>query len=191
MRRADRTPVRPASLLVAAGLVAAGLLAASGCGAEAGWTKSPATVRAARRAYDGAPPVIPHRNFGITCLQCHNERGIEVAGVGTAPASPHAGVAGAGAFARCRQCHVFRTVEAEFVASEFVGLPQDLRRGERMYPGAPPVIPHRVFMRENCRACHTGPAAREQVRTSHPERARCRQCHVPQVTSEEFRPPVR
>jgi cytochrome c-type protein NapB len=41
-------------------------------------------------------------------------------------------------------------------------------------------------MRENCAACHTGPAAREEIRTSHPERTRCRQCHVPVTTREIF-----
>jgi hypothetical protein len=41
-------------------------------------------------------------------------------------------------------------------------------------------------MRENCAACHTGPAAREEIRTTHPERIRCRQCHVPVGSRTEF-----
>ena len=34
-------------------------------------------------------------------------------------------------------------------------------------------------------ACHGGPAAVEEIRTTHPERGNCRQCHVPAVTEEE------
>ena len=39
---------------------------------------------------------------------------------------------------------------------------------------------------ETCAACHTGEAAREEIRTSHPERVRCRQCHLERVTTREF-----
>jgi cytochrome c-type protein NapB len=148
--------------------------------------KSAAAVRAARRAYDGAPPTVPHDNFGMSCEACHDAQGQSVPGVGFAPASPHEGTAKAGATARCRQCHVFVTDERLFVANEFVGLEQDLRPGGRATPGAPPTIPHRILMRENCAACHAGPGAREEIRTSHPERWRCRQCHVPVTTHDEF-----
>ena len=65
---------------------------------------------------------------------------------------------------------------------------QDLRHGLRLHDRAPPTIPHKTFMRENCVACHAGPAAREEIRTSHPERRRCRQCHVPVATQETFSP---
>ena len=40
--------------------------------------------------------------------------------------------------------------------------------------------------KKNCVACHDGPGAREEVRTTHPERWRCRQCHVPVGTRDEF-----
>ena len=90
------------------------------------------------------------------------------------------------AISRCRQCHVFRLTEELFVASEFRGLRQDLRKGKRLNPLAPPTVPHKTFMRENCIACHSGPAAREEIRTSHPERARCRQCHVAVTTTASF-----
>jgi hypothetical protein len=72
------------------------------------------------------------------------------------------------------------------VASDFQGLPQDLRSGGRLHNFAPPTIPHKMLMRENCLACHSGPAAREEIRTSHPERERCRQCHVPVTTTARF-----
>jgi len=148
--------------------------------------KSTAAVRAARRAYDGAPPIIPHPPFGAACDACHDEQGLAVQGVGYAPPSPHIDTRYEGGTARCRQCHVFRTTEGAFVASGFTGLAQDLRPGDRATAGAPPRIPHRVLMRENCRACHTGPGAREEIRTTHPERDRCRQCHVPRSTAGGF-----
>ncbi len=166
--------------------LAAAILAAAGCGGgdtvpvpeHEGAVKSAAHVRAERRAYDGAPPTIPHDDFGMSCGACHNSRGMPVDGVGYAPASPHDGTSQAGSMVRCRQCHVFAATDRLFVASDYVGLRQDLRFGGRATPGAPPTIPHRTQMRENCVACHDGPAAREEVRTSHPERERCRQCHV-------------
>lgn len=154
---------------------------------QPGRAKSAAEVRAKRRAYDGAPPVIAHDPMGASCVQCHNQRGLAVDGLGYAPPSPHEATRGMGPTARCTQCHVYARTDDVFVDSSFAGLAQDLRRGSRLYPGAPPVMPHRVFMRENCRACHTGPAAREAIRTSHPERARCRQCHVEARTGETFR----
>jgi len=155
-----------------------------------GALKSSGEVRSARRLYDGAPPTIPHMDFGADCAACHDSRGIAVEGIGFAPPSPHGGTPEAGSTIRCRQCHVFVRTEDLFVASTFAGLRQDLRPGGRLYAGAPPTIPHRILMRENCVACHTGLAAREEIRTSHPERVRCRQCHVPVTTREVFVPEV-
>jgi nitrate reductase cytochrome c-type subunit len=154
-----------------------------------GATKTAALQRAERRLYDGAPPVIPHEEQSATCTSCHNQEGMSVPGLGFAPPSPHSETAGLGEVRYCRQCHLFQRVADPgdvFVANTFVGLSQDLRHGRRLNALAPPVIPHRVFMRENCVACHSGPAAREEIRTPHPERMNCRQCHVEQVTSDTF-----
>jgi cytochrome c-type protein NapB len=156
-------------------------------GPRDGSTKSTSAVRATRRLYDGSPPVIPHARIGADCVACHNERGMEVADLGFAPPSPHALTAGMSAMSRCEQCHVFCQTNELFGPSEFTGLAQDLRAGTRLYGGAPPVIPHAIQMRENCAACHSGPAAREEIRCTHPERARCQQCHVPAVSPAEFR----
>jgi len=172
---------------------AALLLAGCGGGGETvpvpdreGAVKSTAHVRADRRAYDGAPPTVPHADFATNCAACHDERGTAVDGVGFAPASPHEGTRLVGGTERCRQCHVFVQRQDVFVASEYVGLAQDLTAGDRATDGAPPRIPHRILMRENCAACHDGPAAREEIRTSHPERWRCRQCHVPVTATDGF-----
>ncbi|HEX6201195.1 MAG TPA: cytochrome c3 family protein, partial [Thermoanaerobaculia bacterium] len=156
-----------------------------------GATKSSAAERADRRLYDGAPPVVPHGEIGIACIECHDREGVAVAGLGFAPPSPHSGTPGLSGAANCRQCHVdgsgARSIEP-FVANAFAGLRQDLRSGARLSPLAPPVIPHAVFLRGDCLACHAGPAAREEIRTSHPERARCRQCHVEQRVDTVFAP---
>jgi cytochrome c-type protein NapB len=187
-----RTP--KVTLRAATSFTTLAVLVAAGCSDTSkvpvpdreGAVKSTAAVRADRRAYDGAPPTVPHESFGAACAACHDERGQSVRGVGFAPASPHDNTSKAGGTVRCRQCHVFRTTNDLFVASEYEGLPQDLTAGDRATPGAPPRIPHRILMRENCVACHDGPAAREEIRTTHPERWRCRQCHVPVTENEAF-----
>ncbi len=146
--------------------------------APAGVTKTTAVGRATRRAYNGAPPVIPHDSFGMACVSCHTGTGTAIPNVGFAPPSPHDETPGMSAASNCKQCHVFRQTEELFVENRFVGMPQDLRRGSRLFNGAPPVIPHGILMRENCAACHSGPAARAELLCSHPERTNCRQCHV-------------
>jgi cytochrome c-type protein NapB len=173
-------------------LALATLLGLSACG-QSDWVevpgfdgavKSSGEVRAARRLYDGAPPIIPHDPFGASCSSCHDAYGAAVKGVGFAPASPHDDTDKADVTVRCRQCHVFATADGLFAQSEFVGLQQDLRLGGRLYDGAPPTIPHKILMRENCLACHAGPGARAEILTTHPERDRCRQCHVPVATRD-------
>lgn len=139
---------------------------------------TPAAVRAERRAYDGAPPVIPHERFSRACDSCHGGQAVAVPGTGIAPTAPHGDTDGMRAGARCTQCHVERTTRGEFRVGHFEGRPQRVRHRAAATPGAPPVMPHPAFMRESCAACHVGPAARPEIRTSHPERTRCRQCHV-------------
>lgn len=148
-----------------------------------GATKTAALERAERRLFDGAPPTIPHEPLGASCTSCHNEEGMAVEGLGFSPPSPHLTTAGMSALSRCEQCHVFSPEGPQpWRGNSFAGLRRDLRRGQRLHALAPPVIPHAVFMRENCQACHAGPAAREEIRTTHPERRNCQQCHVEQVT---------
>lgn len=151
-----------------------------------GAVKSTASVRAERRLFDGAPPVIAHRDFGADCVSCHTMTGMSVPGTGFAPPAPHVDVKPPAAMSRCQQCHPWKVAADEFQPNDFVGLRQDLRQGRRLNDLAPPVIPHQTLLRENCQACHTGPAAREEVRTPHPERVRCVQCHAAQTTVLDF-----
>ena len=192
MRGQDRQGL---SWLALAWLALAWLALACSCSREdpstavdpaTGVVKTAASVRAARRAFDGAPPVIPHQPNGAACVSCHNDRGMEVPGLGFAPPSPHRHTAAPSSMSRCEQCHVYALTDQVFRGNEFVGLAQDLRRGPRLNPLAPPVIPHQILLRENCAACHDGPAAREEIRCPHPERVRCLQCHVPVVSTGRF-----
>lgn len=151
-------------------------------------SKTSAALRAERRLFDGAPPVIPHLRLGAACISCHNDEGMAVEALGFAPPSPHELTAGLSAVSHCEQCHVFQRAQETWVESTFVAWPQDLRAGERFSWGSPPVMPHGSLMRENCKACHSGPAAREEIRTDHPERLMCSQCHVERVAGGAFRP---
>lgn len=153
---------------------------------HSGAMKSSPAVRAERRAFDGAPPVIPHQPLGAPCIQCHNETGMAVPDLGFAPPSPHKDTAREGTMQNCRQCHVFKNAMTAFRDSDFVGRPQTTQKGNRLYPGAPPVMPHPALLRENCRACHDGPAAREELRCTHPDRTRCVQCHAEKNSDDAF-----
>jgi nitrate reductase (cytochrome), electron transfer subunit len=133
-----------------------------------------------RRAFDGAPPVVPHaidQNNPMSCLACH-EKPTQI-GVRIAPAMSHPH------YANCLQCHASsrgtgipgERNQAISSLSSFVGafpLGQASRAGE----GAPPTIPHAVTHRESCLSCH-GPQGNAPIRTTHPERASCLQCHAP------------
>lgn len=137
-------------------------------------------ARAARRAYDGAPPRIPHavpQLGALPCVQCHAE-GLRV-GAHVAGAMSH------GSFQSCLGCHVVENAPmpgaADALASgppidnTFVGL-ESPTHGPRALPGSPPVIPHPTRMRERCASCHGVLAT--GLRSTHPWRQSCTQCHA-------------
>ena len=160
------------------------VLMSTGCGNEAdnsyNLPLAPTSfeTRAARRAYDGAPPVIPHRPFGMACQTCHTESGKELPTIGIAPANPHLHHRREGSFTNCAQCHVFTESDDVFAENTFRGFHQVYQAADRAHLLAPPVIPHPTGMRSNCLACHTGPAARPEIKCSHPQRTNCMQCHL-------------
>lgn len=123
-----------------------------------------------RRLYFGAPPSVPH-DMGQDmndCLLCHGDAD------SGAPLTPHP------TRLRCRQCHVPAEEEKPaFRSNALVGLPAP-GRAPRVQPAGPQLIPHPVVLRENCLACHAPGAREDVIATTHPERLRCRQCHVPQ-----------
>jgi cytochrome c-type protein NapB len=130
----------------------------------------------ARRAYPGAPPVIPHavderEAGGRACLACHSGGGWVPRFDAYAPVTPHPELVS------CRQCHVPQAARPAFRESEWRAPAPPPLHGSAM-PGSPPPIPHGLQMRENCRACHGGPGAVAELRSTHPERVTCRQCHA-------------
>ncbi len=142
-------------------------------------------ARAQRRAFSGAPPVIPHaidQTSADSCMACHGE-GLKV-GTVVAPRMSHE------LYISCTQCHVEMTnramppmVALRVGANRFDGLAAP-GPGERAWPGAPPTVPHTTWMRENCMSCH-GELAQQGLRTSHPWRTSCNQCHAPSATLDQ------
>lgn len=134
-------------------------------------------ARAERRAYDGAPPTIPHtveQRAVPTCLVCH-EHGARI-GDRVARAMSHP------LYSSCVQCHVVASdprpvprVERA-VPNDFVGLAAS-GPGPKAWQGAPPQMPHGTAMRDRCISCH-GPAGPAGLHTTHPERDNCLQCHT-------------
>lgn len=130
------------------------------------------------RAFPGAPPYIPHpikndRNLGgNSCLKCHQNGGFVSKFKSYAPVSPHPEME------NCRQCHVLNDTETLFKENHFYKMPAPLAGENNALTGSPPIIPHQIQMRENCLACHAGPAAPIEIKVSHPERSNCRQCHA-------------
>lgn len=135
------------------------------------------------RQYPGSPPRIPHdvpRSFSgdtLKCLSCHERGGYDANQDAFAPVTPHP------EYESCAQCHVPRRTEDLFVATEWQSIePPKLGRSEM--GGSPPPIPHSLQIREDCIACHTGPAAVAEIRVEHASRGNCRQCHVPMIATE-------
>lgn len=164
----------------------------------------PRTLKTMRslRAYPGAPPRIPHEltpdEFRTgACNTCHERGGYSRRFAAYVPVTPHPGNGS------CLQCHVGAD---ELMAVSLVSRDSNRRchqcHGAGGRPRAdvdasldwqttawphlaprtpgrtPPPIAHDLQSRGNCLACHAGPAAVAEIRTTHPERADCRQCHV-------------
>jgi hypothetical protein len=153
------------------------------------------------RAYPGAPPRVPHgltaEEFrGTICNTCHERGGWSPRFSAYVPLAPHpewtgclqchatdAGLMGstfpgAAPDALCRQCHTAGGRAAAAGTDWQPGPWPQLR--PTATDGTPPGIPHDLLLRGNCLACHTGPGAVAEIRTTHPERANCRQCHLAQ-----------
>jgi nitrate reductase (cytochrome), electron transfer subunit len=146
--------------------------------------------RGTRRAYDGAPPVVPHpidQTSAASCLACHGQPtvigGVSVAQISHPP------------YQNCLQCHAAgtgpgpgwthpsRSPALTLAANDFVGTsPPQLSR--RAFDDAPPVIPHPVWMRENCMSCH-GAGGSSAVKPDHGGRQNCLQCHAQESSLQQ------
>jgi cytochrome c-type protein NapB len=165
------------------------------------------------RAYPGAPPRIPH---GFTadefrtgaCNTCHKRGGFSPRFGAYVPTTPHPDMPA------CLQCHVGRdevtgvtlpNLDPSTICRQ-CHAPGAARWAEALVDWRPmawpsrarpanngdvPPITHDLFFRGNCLACHSGPSAVAEIRTTHPERADCRGCHVvPDPAESEFIRPV-
>lgn len=143
--------------------------------------------RQTRRAYDGAPPVVPHpidQWTAESCLQCH-DNALRIGDV-VAPGISHP------PYTSCTQCHVsseglgsqWNTSDFDLHTGNRFGGYHQPNEGDQAYPNSPPTIPHNVHMRQNCMSCH-GPMGTSPILTSHPERQSCNQCHVPSSDVDE------
>ena len=142
------------------------------------------------RAFDGAPPVVPHvieQQSAASCLACHRD-GMHLGDrIATRISHPH--------FANCTQCHVEaassvplnETPDSGERLNGFTGL---LRAGPgtRAMTGAPPTIPHTTHLRSDCMSCH-GLIARPGLRTTHPWLQNCVQCHAAASELSQLLPP--
>jgi nitrate reductase (cytochrome), electron transfer subunit len=139
--------------------------------------------RATNRAFDGAPPVIPHKveqQSAASCLVCHGQ-GMKL-GDRIATKISHAH------FSSCTQCHVESTSSGPFdagaeIPNSFAGLSRS-GPGTRAFAGSPPTIPHTTWLRDDCMSCH-GTIARQGLRTTHPWFTNCTQCHAPSTALDQ------
>jgi cytochrome c-type protein NapB len=125
--------------------------------------------------FDAYVPVTPHNEMPA-CLQCHVGRD-EVTGVPLPSQDPST---------VCRQCHASEQIRAEDVLPGWQPQPWPAPPAPAR-PGYVPPIPHDLFFRGNCLACHSGPSAVAEIRTRHPDRADCRGCHAaPDPAAAEY-----
>jgi len=138
------------------------------------------------RQYPGSPPRIPHKvnpAFGgdeTDCLSCHGRGGFSAEFGKFAPVTPHP------ENSLCYQCHAQVTTTELFVESEWRSIDPP-KLGLSFLGGSPPPVPHSLQLRENCIACHTGPAAVAEIKVEHAARGDCRQCHATVVQTAPFK----
>lgn len=142
--------------------------------------------RGENRAFNGAPPTVPHpiqQRSDQSCLACH-QHGVKMETL-RIPQMSHP------LLTNCTQCHVpsgsVLMTSTDAVANDFLGRPAP-DGGHRAFAGAPPVIPHSAWMRQNCNSCH-GPAGLQGIRTTHPWRKNCTQCHAQPAKQDQLQPP--
>lgn len=147
---------------------------------NAAWRAKALAERAARRAFDGAPPTVPHpmdQTSSQSCLLCHGEGLIVKDRVAAKISHSHYG--------NCTQCHVpsLETTGPARLASSLMIAANEFKgvfpsgKGSRANEFAPPTIPHPTWMRQDCNSCH-GPKGLYGLRTPHPWQQSCTQCHA-------------
>lgn len=140
-------------------------------------------LREQNRAFNGAPPTVPHPIDQMStqaCIVCHGE-GFKTDSIRMSKMSHQF-------LENCTQCHVEndpRHMPALlFCENSFVGLPAPTG-GPRAFEGAPPMIPHSTWMRVECMSCH-GFSGVQGIRSTHPWRTNCQQCHAPSSVLDQI-----
>ncbi|MGB6288753.1 MAG: hypothetical protein WBF36_01335 [Desulfobulbales bacterium] len=129
------------------------------------------------RQYPGSPPRIPHKVFpsfsseAEECLACHGRGGYDVELDAYAPVTPHPEKE------LCYQCHVPKFTDELFVETDWLSIPPP-KLGNSQMGGSPTPIPHSLQLRDDCIACHAGPAAVVEIRVDHAMRGNCRHGHM-------------
>lgn len=148
--------------------------------------------RANNRAYAGAPPTVPHpvkQTGDLACAACHTD-GLEVRGRVASPMSHPF-------MTNCTQCHVPSNPagpdDPELLGpmseeNTFVGMAEP-SGGPVAWMGAPPQIPHQTWMRNECASCH-GSLGKAGMKSTHPWRQNCMQCHAPSAQFDQDMPPA-
>ncbi|MDH4263403.1 MAG: nitrate reductase cytochrome c-type subunit [Spirochaetia bacterium] len=144
-----------------------------------------ASKRLKLRAYEGAPPVIPHtilKSGTHYCLSCHTkgivfEKDAEVWSKKNmvAKITPHP------EWVNCFQCHVPQQDTGLFHKNKFktfhlAHVKKNIKSGEEP---APPPMPHQVENREKCIICHLSKTADPSIVPKHGMRDGCEMCHLP------------
>jgi len=145
--------------------------------------------RATSRAFDGAPPTVPHpidQRHAASCLACHGQPTVIGATLVAQISHP--------TYSQCLQCHAAsgpgpgwtspaRPPALRLPDNDFTGAPAAAPIA-RAHPDAPPVIPHPLWMRENCMSCH-GAGGSSAIKPDHGGRQSCLQCHATQATFDQ------
>jgi cytochrome c-type protein NapB len=148
--------------------------------------------RAQNRAFAGAPPTVPHpvkQTGDLACAACHTD-GVQVRGRTASPMSHEF-------LTNCTQCHVPSNAPGPLDPSltgtmsednTFAGLDEPTG-GDTAWYGAPPQIPHQTWMRSECSSCH-GSLGAPGMKSTHPWRQNCQQCHAPSSELNQDMPPA-
>lgn len=147
------------------------------------------TSRTELRAFDGAPPVVPHptqQRGALACLACHGKGVV----LGNGEDKRVARVMSHRYLTNCVQCHV-EQLSARWGPSNwppegnntFEGMASPTH-GPRAYADAPPQMPHSSNMRSDCASCH-GPLGPKGLQTSHYQRQNCVQCHTSSAEADQ------
>ncbi|MGI9455136.1 MAG: diheme cytochrome c precursor [Aeoliella sp.] len=140
--------------------------------------------RSSGRAFNGAPPVIPHaveNTNDAACYACHGKGMVIEDRVARRMSHEF--------LPNCMQCHAppppapFAAQDTS-VENDFAGAMAPIA-GKRAYPGAPPTIPHSTWMRNECISCHGGTTGWAGMESTHPWRSACMQCHAPSAVLDQ------